>query len=329
MESPEPGLRERDGRPQFRDVHDPTPVLPATSGSLVKVTVDTPKVAVTARAAVIVTVQLPAPTQLPPQPTKVEPEAGAAVKVTTVLMVNDAEHVAPHAMPAGVLVTVPLPAPALVTVRAKVGTVKLAATVVAAFIVTTQVPVPVQPPPLQPVKVEPVAGEAVRVTWVPKLNEVEQVAPHVMPAGALPTVPVPVPDLFTVRAKDWTTKPAVTVVAALIVTTQAPVPVQPPPVQPVNVEPARGRGGQGDLGAAHVRSRATRAAGDAGRTARDGAAARAGLGNCQRRTDRQAGTSHQPRRRVAVGREVDVHALRRCVRRGEAHGHRSGSRHWR
>ncbi len=54
-------------------------------------------------------------------------------------------------------------------------------------------PVPVQPPPLQPAKVEPAAGVAVRVTAVPLANAAEQVAPQVMPAGALETVPVPAP----------------------------------------------------------------------------------------------------------------------------------------
>ena len=65
-------------------------------------------------------------------------------------------------MPAGALVTVPLPAPVLLTVSEKLWSVKVAVTVVAALIVTVQVPVPVQPPPLQPVKVEPAAGAAVR-----------------------------------------------------------------------------------------------------------------------------------------------------------------------
>ena len=70
-------------------------------------------------------------------------------------------------IPAGVLVTVPLPVPALLTVRANVGTSNVAMTVVVAFKVTVQGPVPVQPPPLQPVKVEPAAGVAVSVTVVP------------------------------------------------------------------------------------------------------------------------------------------------------------------
>jgi hypothetical protein len=212
----------------------------ATNGLSVKVTADTPKFAVTARAALIVTVQPPAPVQAPVQFVNVEPATGVAVSVTMVLMLNETAQVGLQLMPAGVLVTVPLPAPALVTVRRKVGTVKLAVTVVAALIVTTQVPVPEQPPPLQPLKVDPAAATAVNVTWVPKLNEVEHAAPQLMPAGELLTVPVPLPDPFTVRAKDWTTKPAVTVVAAFMVTTHVPVPVHPPPVQPVKVDPAAG-----------------------------------------------------------------------------------------
>jgi hypothetical protein len=118
--------------------------------------------------------------------------------------------------------------------------VNVAATEVAALIVTVQGPVPVQPPPLQPENVEPAAGVAVKVTTVPLVKPVEQVAPHEMPAGALTTLPLPVPDGVTVSAKDDCTKLAVTDVVALIVTVQGPVPVQPPPLQPENVEPAAG-----------------------------------------------------------------------------------------
>ena len=78
---------------------------------------------------------------------------------------------------------------------------KVAVTVVAAETVTTHDPVPEQPPPLQPVKVEPAAGAAVSVTAVPLVKLAEQVAPQVIPAGLLVTVPVPVPALETVRAK--------------------------------------------------------------------------------------------------------------------------------
>jgi len=79
------------------------------------------KVAVTVVAAESVTVQAPVPEHPPPvQPLKVEPPAGAAVSVTAVPLVKLAAQVAPQSMPAGELVTVPLPVPAGVTVRVKV-----------------------------------------------------------------------------------------------------------------------------------------------------------------------------------------------------------------
>src|SRR3989442_3427757 len=160
------------------------------------------KVAVTVVAAESVTTHVPVPLQPPPlQPEKVEPAAGVAVNVTAVPLAKLAEQVAPQLMPAGALVTVPLPVPAGVTVRVKVCTVKVAVTVVAAESVTTHVPVPEQPPPVQPEKVEPAAGVAVNVTAVPLGKLAVHVAPHVIPAGALVTLPLPVPALLTVSAK--------------------------------------------------------------------------------------------------------------------------------
>jgi len=149
-----------------------------------------------------------------------------------------AAQIAPQVMPAGLLVTVPAPAPALETVSTRAG-VKVAVTVVAAEIVTVQLPVPEQPPPVQPVKVEPAAGAAVSVMAAPLAKLAEQVAPQVIPAGLLVTVPVPAPAGVTVNTKVGA-KVAVTVVAAEIVTVQAPVPVHPPPLQPLKVEPAAG-----------------------------------------------------------------------------------------
>src|SRR5439155_1084774 len=95
-----------------------TRVVPATSGLSVK------------------------PVQLPVQPVKIDPAAGAAVSVTTVPVVNEVEQVAPQEMPVGALVTVPLPLPDLVTSSAKDACMKEAVTEVAAVIVTVQVPVP-------------------------------------------------------------------------------------------------------------------------------------------------------------------------------------------
>src|SRR6266704_3302625 len=175
----------------------PVPFLVTVSGKLCSV-----KVAVTVVAAVMVTTHGPVPEHPPPlQPVKVEPVAGLAVSVTAVPLVKLAEQVAPQVIPAGELVTVPLPVPAGVTVRVKVWSAKVAVTVVAALRVTVQVPVPEQPPPLQPLKVEPAAGLAVSVTAVPLVKLAEQVAPQVIPAGELVTVPLPVPALLTVSAK--------------------------------------------------------------------------------------------------------------------------------
>ena len=217
-------------------------VVPTTSGLSVKPPLAlVAKLAVTSAAAPMVTLQAPVPVQAPLQPVKVEPVPGVAVNATTVPLVNEAAQVAPQEMPAGVLVTVPVPVPDLVTVSAKEdGKVNVAVTDVAALSVTVQALVPVHPPPLQPENVAPVAGVAVKVTTVPVVNAVEQVAPQAIPAGALVTVPVAFPAFVTVSAKDDCTKVAVTDVAALTVTLHVPVPVQPPPLQPVNVEPAAG-----------------------------------------------------------------------------------------
>ena len=59
-----------------------------------------------------------APVQAPLQPAKAEFAAAAAVSVTLVPTVKSAAHVAAQAMPAGLLVTVPLPAPAELTLSA-------------------------------------------------------------------------------------------------------------------------------------------------------------------------------------------------------------------
>ena len=72
-------------------------------------------------AALSVTVQVPVPEQPPPlQPLKVEPAAGAAVRVTAVPLEYATAQVAPQEMPVGLLVTVPIPAPILLTVSVKV-----------------------------------------------------------------------------------------------------------------------------------------------------------------------------------------------------------------
>src|SRR5262249_21306835 len=104
-------------------------VEPATSGLSVKMVVEfTANVAVTARAALIVTLHAVVPVQLRLQPVKVESVAATAVRVTAVLLVNDAVHAVPQEMPVGALVTVPLPVPVLVTVSPKDGNPNVAVT---------------------------------------------------------------------------------------------------------------------------------------------------------------------------------------------------------
>ncbi len=105
-------------------------------------------------------------------------------------------------MPEGVLVTVPVPVPLRETVSGNCVTgvvVNAASTLAAAFRVTLQLPVP-EHAPVQPVNVEPEVAVAVSVTLVPWLKLALQVAPQLMPAGVVATVPVPVPLRVTVRA---------------------------------------------------------------------------------------------------------------------------------
>ena len=66
----------------------------------------------------------------------------------------------PQSIPAGLLVTAPLPVPVLLTERTAP---KVAVTVLAESIVTTQTPVPLHAPP-HPMKVKPLSAAAVRVT---------------------------------------------------------------------------------------------------------------------------------------------------------------------
>ena len=75
-----------------------------------------PKFAVTETGPPKVTLHVPVPLQVPPHPEKVMPESGVAVKVTCVLLANVAVQVDPQLMPDGLLVTVPVPVPAKVTV---------------------------------------------------------------------------------------------------------------------------------------------------------------------------------------------------------------------
>src|SRR5256712_10130575 len=77
-------------------------------------------VALTLVAALSVTVHVPVPEQPPPlQPVKVEPAAGAAVKVTAGPLAKAAEHATPPEVTAGLLRVVPVPGTLRLPVRAE------------------------------------------------------------------------------------------------------------------------------------------------------------------------------------------------------------------
>ena len=127
-------------------------------------------VAVTASVALMVTEQPPVPLHPAPlQPAKVEPSEGDAVSATTCPLAKLAEHVGWQEIPAGLLLTVPVPLPASVTVNVKfvVPLLNVAVTICAAVMVTEHPAVPLHPAPLQPAKVAPWAGVAVSATTCP------------------------------------------------------------------------------------------------------------------------------------------------------------------
>src|SRR5690554_356543 len=103
-------------------------------------------------------------------------------------------------MPAGELVTVPLPSPSMTTVTANsaMSFVKVASTAMSVDIVSSQVsPLELSQSPPQPSNDEPVVAPAVSVTTASSSNVAEHSEPQSMPAGELVTTPSPVPDLVT------------------------------------------------------------------------------------------------------------------------------------
>jgi len=134
------------------------------------------------------------------QPAKVESLSATATKVTGVFRVKLALQAGPlplwQLIPAGVLVTVPPPLPAGLTVSMAVVTfaVKVAVTVVSTVGATTQGPVPLHPPPDQPVKLDPAAAVAVKLTDTPFGTPSEHWVlplPQLITGGVLVTVPLP------------------------------------------------------------------------------------------------------------------------------------------
>jgi len=66
--------------------------------------------------ALIVTLHAPVPVQPPDHPPKAEVDPGASLSVTTVPAGNEYWHDVPQLMPAGLLVTAPVPVPESFTV---------------------------------------------------------------------------------------------------------------------------------------------------------------------------------------------------------------------
>jgi hypothetical protein len=157
------------------------------------------KVAVTDSAALRVTLQVALPRHAPLQAEKALPVPGVSLSVTSLFCGKLAEHVVGQLIPAGVLVTVPVPVPAKVTdmvTDVVTAAEKVAVTESAALRVTLQAALPVHAP-LQPEKALLVPGVSVRVTWLFCGKLAEHVVGQLIPAGVLVTVPFPVPAKVT------------------------------------------------------------------------------------------------------------------------------------
>ena len=146
------------------------------------------------------------PEQSPNQPVKTEPESDIAVRVTDVLVTNDAEQPTPVPQlicvtPDGALVDVIVPLPVFRIVRVNVPTgtgSNVAVTDIGVVTVIVQVMAPKQTPPDQAEKSDPVVGVAVKIIMVPS-GTLHLFCAQVMDVTRLPlvtetgTVPVPVP----------------------------------------------------------------------------------------------------------------------------------------
>jgi hypothetical protein len=196
------------------------------------------KVAVTFRAALIVTAHVFAsPEQAPPQPSNVQPDEGVAVSVTfvfTVRLAVQTDAPAPQLIPPPVTV----PVPVTLTVS---GTVelpppeKLAVTDLALLIVSWQVELDPEQAPPQPRTPAPDSGTAVNVTDDP----VGSLCVHTDPPAevhAIPppvTVPLPVTETLNVCVAalfakvPWTVRPAVPMETVQLIAVPEQAPLQP------------------------------------------------------------------------------------------------------
>lgn len=214
---------------------DPAPALVT-----VKVFGLATKLAVTAASLVMVTTQMDVPEQpAPDQPLKADPGAGLAERMTSVFCGKACSHVTPQSMPAGELVSAPVPDPLRVTVRVRGTRSNVAVTVALAVRVTEQVAPDVLVHPVQLLNDEPAAGTAVSVRAVLAGNVEEQVAPQLIPTGVEVTVPEPRPALRTVATGSGVTLTSTVAVwpaAANKLTEQDGRPSWMTPIEPAPVQ---------------------------------------------------------------------------------------------
>jgi hypothetical protein len=142
-------------------------------------------------------------------------------------------------IPAGLLVTVPVPSPDLETVN-KGFRMNVAVTDLSPFIVTVHVRLMPLQAPVHPPNVEVAEfGAAVSITLVPCVYGSLQSVPQLIPEGLLVTVPWPLPDFETVRT-GLLVNVAVTDLGPFIASVHVVVvPVHAPP-HPANVAPEAG-----------------------------------------------------------------------------------------
>src|SRR6185312_11306944 len=161
-------------------------------GAAVDFELDVSKSANAVCEPLITIVQVEVPLQAPDQPLKTEMPVGTAVSVTDVPSLKLAAHWVGHSIPAGLLATLPVPVPVILTNNGWTRT-KFAVTDCAAVMDSVQGPLPEQAAALQPAKAEPDCGDAESVTEVALSYLAVHVAPQEIPVGELVTVPVPVP----------------------------------------------------------------------------------------------------------------------------------------
>ena len=177
------------------------------------------------------------PLHAPLQPVNADTASGVAVSTTGVPASYVAEHVPGHEMPAGALVTAPLPVPVSDTVSVT-WRVNVATTARSDDSVTVHGPLPLQSP-LQPAKRDVPSGPAFSVTLVPESSVREQTPPMTemqeIPPPLTPPPPLPASRTLSVNCRM---KVAVTDWLDDMVTVQAPVPHAP--LQPANRDVASG-----------------------------------------------------------------------------------------